>query len=522
MGTFVQRRRLGFTLALALIGCAAVLACSMAFGAAAPTTPTAASAPRISLRAPSQAKAGSRFAVTGAVTGTEPGVAVMLQQRRSGGWRPVGHAAVRKAHFAFTFAAPAKGDLELRATLLVAGEVAAVSPVRRIAVSSAAEAPGKGTPEGSGRGGSPSSTRSSPPATTPTTTQPPASEPPVTEPPVTEPPVTEPPPPPVTNSYWGAWIGDQLTGEEAPWDMNAVTDFESEVGKAPSLVEFSSPFADCSSSPCTNFSFPTTPFEAIRSRGAIPFFSWSSQSIPSSPNEPEYQLSDIAAGNYDTYIRQFATAAAQWGHPFFLRFDWEMNGTWFPWGANVNGNTPADYIAAWRHVHQIFVTAGATNASWVWCPYVNPNSTLVDMSTLYPGDEYVDWTCLDGYNWGPTATPPRKWRSFSFLFGPSYKQITEGVAPTKPMLIGETASAEATSSEPTVSKGEWIEKAFAALPVEFPRIQGLIWFDKEDDGMDWPLESSPGATAAFKASIANPRYLANAYSTLTTSPIPAP
>ena len=47
------------------------------------------------------------------------------------------------------------------------------------------------------------------------------------------------------------------------------------------------------------------------------------------------------------------------------------------------------------------------------------------MSTLYPGDEYVDWTCLDGYNWGPTATPPRNWRSFSYLFGPSYKQITE-------------------------------------------------------------------------------------------------
>ncbi len=194
-----------------------------------------------------------------------------------------------------------------------------------------------------------------------------------------------------------------------------------------------------------------------------------------------------------------------------------MNGTWFPWAAGVNGNTAADYIAAWKHVHQIFTQAGATNASWVWCPYVNPNSTLTDMSTLYPGDEYVDWTCLDGYNWGPSATPPRKWRSFSYLFGPSYRQITEQIAPSKPLLVGETAS-----SENGGSKKEWIESAFASLPKEFPRIQGLIWFDKEDNGMDWPLESSAEATAAFKTGIANPRYLANSYAGLSTSPIPSP
>ena len=299
--------------------------------------------------------------------------------------------------------------------------------------------------------------------------------------------------------------------------MNAVTDFETETGKAPSLIEFSSPFSDCSQSPCSYYSFPLTPFEDIRDRGAIPFFSWSSQSLPSAVEEPEYQLADIAAGDYDSYIREFAEAAAAWGHPFFLRFDWEMNGTWFPWGATVNGNTPADYVAAWRHVHDVFAPAGATNASWVWCPYVNPNSTLTDMASLYPGDEYVDWTCLDGYNWGPSAKPARKWRSFSYLFGPSYRQITESIAPTKPLLVGETASSEVGGS-----KEEWIAQAFAALPVEFPRIQGLIWFDKYDDEMDWPLETSPGAESAFAAGIADPRYLANSFGGLDASPIPPP
>ncbi|MGA2014131.1 MAG: fibronectin type III domain-containing protein, partial [Solirubrobacteraceae bacterium] len=33
---------------------------------------------------------------------------------------------------------------------------------------------------------------------------------------------------------WGAQIGSQFTGNEAPWDMNAVSDFAAMVGKAPS------------------------------------------------------------------------------------------------------------------------------------------------------------------------------------------------------------------------------------------------------------------------------------------------
>ncbi len=32
----------------------------------------------------------------------------------------------------------------------------------------------------------------------------------------------------------------------------------------------------------------------------------------------------------------------------------------------------------------------------------------------------------------------------------------------------------------------------------------MLWFEKFDDGMDWPIESSAGATAAFAAGIANP------------------
>ncbi|MDX6605110.1 MAG: hypothetical protein QOF23_1619 [Solirubrobacterales bacterium] len=323
-------------------------------------------------------------------------------------------------------------------------------------------------------------------------------------------------PPPSTQAYWGAWIGSQLTGAQPPWDMSAVAKFEQMTGKPLSLLEFSSPFADCSTSPCSFYPFPWTPFNDIRAHGAIPFFSWGSESIPNSLNQPDFQLADVINGTYDSYIREFAIRAREWNHPFFLRFNWEMNGNWFSWSERTNGNQPGEYVAAWRHVHDVFASVGANDASWVWCPYVDPNSTLQSLTSLYPGDAYVDWTCLDGYNWGPNATPPRTWRSFNYLFNSTYHQIVDTIAPSKPMVVGETASTESGGS-----KAGWIHNMFESLPTEFPKIRGLIWFEKPD-GMDWPLESSESALSSFATGIQSSRYVANSYGGISANPIPAP
>ncbi|MBS1675913.1 MAG: hypothetical protein JST08_00865 [Actinobacteria bacterium] len=314
-----------------------------------------------------------------------------------------------------------------------------------------------------------------------------------------------------TSLYWGAWIGSQLTGTEAPWDMNAAARFESQTGKPVSLIHFASPFANCAGSTCTPYTFPTTPMQTIRSHGSIPFFSWSSQSTPSSLNEPDYQLSDVISGRYDPYIRQFAEEAKAWGHPFFLRFNWEMNGNWFPWATGVNGNNPGEYVTAWRHVHDIFAEVGATNATWTWCPNVDPKHEFTDVAEFYPGNQYVDWTCLDGYNWGGN-----RWMSFDETFGSTYRHIVEDVAPGKPMVIGEVGSAENGGS-----KSAWIAEMLRALPTRYQGIRAVMWFDKPEEG-DWPIESSPAAQSAFASGIASPSYLSNEFSQLGPGTIPVP
>jgi hypothetical protein len=320
--------------------------------------------------------------------------------------------------------------------------------------------------------------------------------------------------------YWGATIGSQLTGEEAPWDMSAVTKFEEKTQKPVSLIQFFQPFAECEGSSCSFYDFPTTPMESIREHGSIPVLSWSSQSIPSSLEEPDFQLSDVVEGRYDSYIRKFAAEAAAWGHPFFLRFDWEMNGNWFPWAEGVNGSGNGQFVAAWRHVHDLFAAAGATNVSWVWSPFVDPGGTLQSFASVYPGDAYVDWTGLDGYNWGTNPISPilpPAWQSFYRLFSRSYIEIAEKIAPSKPMMISEVASSEFGGS-----KAGWVREMLADVPTEYPKVRGLLWFDKPDSGMDWPIESSAAATTAFAEGIDRSAYAANSFGSLDGSPIQPP
>jgi Glycosyl hydrolase family 26/Bacterial Ig domain len=312
--------------------------------------------------------------------------------------------------------------------------------------------------------------------------------------------------------YWGATVGIHLTGTQPPWDMAGLDVFEEEVHKKVSMLNFFQPFANCNPT-CSFYGFPKTPLESIRQRGAIPVLSWSSQSIPSSKVEPDFQLSDVISGRYDAYITDFATKAKAWGHPFFLRFNWEMNGKWFPWHEGVNGNQPGEFVAAWRHVHDIFTSVGATNVNWVWCPNLEYSGST-PLASVYPGDAYVDWTGLDGYNHGTNPAHPDSWESFSQLYRTTYNNITGSLAPSKPLMIGEVASTEYGGS-----KSAWIKDMLARIPAEYPKIRALIYFDKYDTNMDWPLETSTGATTAFAEGIQSPVYLGNSFSSLSGTKI---
>jgi hypothetical protein len=225
------------------------------------------------------------------------------------------------------------------------------------------------------------------------------------------------------------------------------------------------------------------------SRGAVPMVTW----MPAGDVPADFALARILGGAHDAFLRRWARDAAAWGQPFFLRFAHEMNGNWYPWSPGVNGNTAAQYVAAWRRVHGIFREEGAANALWVWSPNVDAGSALTPtpIAAVFPGDAYVDWIALDGYNWGEG----QPWLPFGSLFGPSYRTVT--ALSGKPLLIGETASGEAGGD-----KAAWIRDAYlSAVPRDLPRVRGIVWFDERKE-RDWRVDSSAGSLAAYREAVA--------------------
>jgi chitodextrinase len=305
---------------------------------------------------------------------------------------------------------------------------------------------------------------------------------------------------PSSSIYWGAFMEAQQTYNyyyggtwgNVPWDLAAWDRFESNAGKRVSIDHYGQP-------PSWEQPFSASTASQVTNRGALPLIDTSSKSVA---------LTDIANGAYDSSLTSWAQAVKAWGKPFFFRWNWEMNGTWFPWGAQAAQN-PAAYIAAWRHFHDLTTQAGATNITWVWCPNLEYTGST-PYEQLYPGDAYVDWTCLDGYNSAATST------TFATLYTQSYNHLLK-LAPTKPIMIGETGSKEYAAG----TKATWITDLLTTLPKTFPQIKALVWFNwriyENGTWWDWPIESSPSTQTAFATGITNP-YYAPANTTYTNLP----
>jgi hypothetical protein len=288
----------------------------------------------------------------------------------------------------------------------------------------------------------------------------------------------------------GVYLQDN--GRFVNGDPSLIDAYAGLVGRMPAIVNVGSDWG-------RNPNFDPAVMDAIRSRGAMPMWSWLPDDYTLGADQPTYTDRAIANGVFDSYILRFATDARNWGHPFYLRFAFEMNGNWFPWSTapgNANGNSPADYVAMWRHVHDIFARVGAGNVRWVWCP----NAEHVGIGKAvpnYPGDAYVDWIGLDGYNWGHGAG--HTWQTLADIFGSTYAELTGITA--KPLMIGEMSSAEDGGS-----KAGWITRGFlSTIPSRFPRIRAVLWYDVLAE-RDWRVNSSAATLAAFRAVVSAPLY----------------
>jgi hypothetical protein len=247
-------------------------------------------------------------------------------------------------------------------------------------------------------------------------------------------------------------------------------------GRRPAIILYYRPWED-------GRLFDRATLRRVTRGGALPMVTW----------EPwDHPLRAIAAGRYDRYLRASAADARRWGRPILLRFAHEMNGDWYDWGSKKA--TPAEYVAAWKHVVRVFRQQRARNVRFAWTPNVSSRGGRV-LRRYYPGDRWVDWVGLSGFSWGG----PWGWQSFSEIFERSYRAVT--AMTHKPFMIAETAASEVGGD-----KRAWIESTFRRELPRMPRVRAVVWFNGHDKWADWNVASSSRALKAFRAVVADPRY----------------
>jgi hypothetical protein len=266
------------------------------------------------------------------------------------------------------------------------------------------------------------------------------------------------------NPASGKFLGLEASG--APGSLAPVDNFAANTGRKPNLigqyVSWGKPF-DASA------------VAKAWSYGALYYMAWEpfGASVPS-----------IAQGHSDGYITQFAQAVRALNLPVALSFGHEMNGNWYPWGTTQT--TPRQFVAAWRHVHDLFTQAGAGNVIWVWNPNIINPMPQVRLGPYWPGKAYVDWVGLTGYF---ATTGPQ---TYATLYRPTMTEVRRFTA--KPFIIAETAietgPAEAACARQLVD-----------TVTRHSDVLGFMWFDYNKNGVDWRVESRPVLRAAIAGDI---------------------
>jgi hypothetical protein len=198
-------------------------------------------------------------------------------------------------------------------------------------------------------------------------------------------------------------------------------------------------------------------------------------------------MAQIAAGSGDAWLETFAQEVAALGFPVTVSFGPEMNGQWYPWG--FAHNKPADFVAAWQHIHNLLAgTTAGPAITWLWQPSAIHFSTPSPLP-WWPGSAYVDEVGLDGYYVLPNDT-------FNVIFANTIKLVRS--LTNKPILVGETAVGATTGHQ--VADLKDLFNGIRAY-----HLMGLVWFNIAQGGgkyhQDWRLQDHPAALRAFIADL---------------------
>lgn len=298
--------------------------------------------------------------------------------------------------------------------------------------------------------------------------------------------------------YLGAWAGGFWDSKTKTLEVQALKDFEQVLGKKVAIANLFSEW--------TYLAKPdlVVKLDEISDEGWIPMISSNPLFFDQCPKGGYSLYKTIASGACDEFLGKVAINFASYEKPVMLRFAWEMNLPNMYWSIDHLNSTPDEFIAAWRHFHDVMQAGNATNVIWV-LSFNTSSPKTVPYEQLYPGDEYVDWVAIDGYNWG-TAQDWSNWNSFRGVFRRSYEEL---VAITdKPVMLSEVNSASQGGD-----RAKWFDDMLnEQVPNQFPKIQAVVFFNENKEAgenVNWRIDTSVEVVEVVRKGLDNSLYVEN-------------
>jgi endoglucanase len=299
----------------------------------------------------------------------------------------------------------------------------------------------------------------------------------------------------------GAWLGAWPSDEN-----DVISSFESKTGTRLDVVDL---YMDWTT-PFRNASYAV---EEIAKHGSVALLTWQ----PNGLTTPQIAdgTGNISVGGrtlaINAYLNEFASQACESVRdtqtPILVRMMHEPNGEWHSWAIGYRAddggypNTDTTYKDAWAKIRGAFDEYCEAGQDIRFIYAVNQVSFGRNTTFMgpYPGDGMVEYVGIDGYNWGEHAS--WGWESFHKLFSQPYCAVS--TASTRPVWITEF-----TSTERGGDKADWVARGLGDVANgRYPRVEGLVWLNEPrfeqsaGQQMDWPVDSSPAALAAYSDAI---------------------
>ena len=266
-----------------------------------------------------------------------------------------------------------------------------------------------------------------------------------------------------------------LSGIFSPVNSNGLTsvpviqNYQKQYNTHFDIVSFYIPWGDAD-----RCRLPAKILDSVYKNGSVPMITWepweslflNSSHLNKSRKEKKVFF-NIKSGAFDSYLKQFATEIKNLNRPVFIRFAHEADNPFYPWSPK-GGNTPGDFINAWRYVHDFFTDNGVNNAIWVWNPW-KPEA----INSYFPGKDYVDWIGVTNLNYG-SADSSGKWLSMQSLYNPFHTNpvFTSGL----PVMLAEMGSLQSEGKQT-----QWFKSAFASFKSKYPEIRAAVFFNSAVD-----------------------------------------